>query len=305
MDSSPYQAGRVLEPFPQCLDCLGNLAQTAADMAAGDDEALRQAARQEARQALEESKGLGLTSPEVANVILRRVRRLTGNDDPYREFKDRELASAKKAVATAARLAGGNLEDLVGLAALGNSLDFFKTPEQAMTEVSEAAERGVEFLHNDVELLDQALAAEPELVLYLTDNSGEIHFDLPLYQHVRGRAKRAVLVVKGGPALNDLTRHELALAGLEGRFDQVADTGDAGAGISWERVSPGFLDLVRRADLIIAKGMANFETICGHATPCPVFFIFRVKCRPMRDFLDAPPQSFWALWREVGRACGS
>ena len=80
-----------------------------------------------------------------------------------------------------------------------------------------------------MDLLESFLSGNPDLVLYLTDNSGEIFFDLPLYEYIKGRTKRVVLIVKGGPALNDLTRKELQLAHLENRLDEVVDTGTDGA----------------------------------------------------------------------------
>ena len=57
-----------------------------------------------------------------------------------------------------------------------------------------------------------------------------------------------------------------------------------------------FMDLVHNADLILSKGMANFETVFPRTLPSPVFFLFKVKCRPMQDYLGAPAGSFWAMW---------
>jgi Uncharacterized conserved protein len=42
-------------------------------------------------------------------------------------------------------------------------------------------------------------------------------------------------------------------------FGETMDTGTDGAGIDWRHVSPAFWDLVEKADLMVAKGMANFE----------------------------------------------
>jgi hypothetical protein len=77
----------------------------------------------------------------------------------------------------------------------------------------------------------------------------------------------------------------------------VVDTGADGAGIEWGRVSSEFLDLLDRADLVLAKGMANFETLYGRRISPAAFYVFKVKCRPMKDFLQAPPETYWALWR--------
>jgi uncharacterized protein with ATP-grasp and redox domains len=107
-------------------------------------------------------------------------------------------------------------------------------------------------------------------------------------------------VVKGGPALNDLTRVEIQSARLEGTFDYIADTGTDGAGIDWDNVSLEFLDLFGSADLIISKGMANFETLYPKSIPVPSFYLLKVKCEPIQNYIQAPVNSFLALWKEGG-----
>ncbi|MCP4669321.1 MAG: DUF89 family protein, partial [Deltaproteobacteria bacterium] len=119
-----------------------------------------------------------------------------------------------------------------------------------------------------------------------------------LYQYLRERARRTVLLVKGGPSLNDLTRAELKPAGLEDRFDEVADTGTDGAGMDWNHISPECKDLILSADLIVSKGMANFETLYPREVASPCLFLFRVKCHAVQDYLKAPADSFCALWQE-------
>lgn len=300
MADTPYQQNLILKPFPQCIQCLQGLADTAADMAAAGDPELAATARRAATEAMQRAEASDLTSPEVANRMVAAVSQATGVGDPYQKFKQTEMAIARQAAPRAAELLGSDLAGRAALAALGNSLDFFKSPAEALAEVTERAAAGVHFFHDDIGRLQEALAARPGLLLYLTDNSGEVYFDLPLYDYLHERAGRVVLMVKGGPSLNDLTRAELEAAGLAQHFDEVADTGTPGAGVEWGKVSGRFQELLAQADLVVSKGMANFETMGTRSLPTPVFFIFRVKCRPMRDFLDAPPDSFWALWREAG-----
>jgi len=296
----PYGQGRLFKTFPGCRQCLEGLARTAAELAAGGDPGLLRRAREAGQRALAQSEGAPLSPPEVANRILRAVRQETGARDPYREFKAREQAAARQAAIQARELMGDSLESLVGLAALGNSLDFFKAPAEAMAEVRASLREGFSLHHNDTPRLERFLAAGRGLALYLTDNAGEIFFDLPLFRRLGRRLEKVVLVVKGGPALNDLTRDDLAAAGLLGEFAQVADTGVEGAGVEWPLVSEEFKALVEQAGLIVAKGMANFESLYPLSLPSPVFHIFRVKCRPMRDYLHAPVNSHWALWRAAG-----
>jgi hypothetical protein len=134
--------------------------------------------------------------------------------------------------------------------------------------------------------------------VYLADNAGEIYFDLPLYEYIRERAGRTVLVVKGGPSMDDLTRAELKSAKLEEKFDEVVDTGTDGVGIDWNRVSREFLELFEAADLVLVKGMANFENVYPRDPSPPVFLLLKLKCQPFQGYLKAPPGSYLALWRD-------
>lgn len=104
-----------------------------------------------------------------------------------------------------------------------------------------------------------------------------------------------------GPSLNDLTRAELRLAGIADKVEEVADTGTEGAGVDWECVSKEFLDLVESADLIVSKGMANFETLYPKDLSPEILFLFKVKCEPIQDYIQAPAESFLALWRDGQR----
>jgi hypothetical protein len=198
-----------------------------------------------------------------------------------------------------------NLNDLrscASLAILGNSFDFFKDPAEALAEIPAQLNTGVSFFYDDIDLLAAFIKKKPGRVLYFSDNAGEIFFDIRLYEYIKARAQNTILVVKGGPSLNDLTRDEMQFADLADYFGEVADTGSDGVGIDWNHVSKEFLDLVASSDLIISKGMANFEAIYPQNMIPPVFFLFKVKCEPIHRFIQAPIGSFIALWKE-GRSC--
>jgi uncharacterized protein with ATP-grasp and redox domains len=51
--------------------------------------------------------------------------------------------------------------------------------------------------------------------------------------------------------------------------------------------------------VILAKGMANFETMYQHPLPAPALFLFKAKCQPLQEHLRTPPDAFWALWQEA------
>jgi len=263
---------------------------------AGDklDPGVQARAEGAALRILQESMGTSASSPEIANRILREIRSMSGIEDPYALFKRKEMERAKAVFRHAREYVGEDLRSRVCVAALGNSLDFFEDPDVVLGDIPKRLEQGLPFFHDHMAQLDDLLSRKPELVLFLTDNAGEIYFDMPLYEYVRERCGRALLVVKGGPALNDLTRHELDDQ-LLARFDEVVDTGTDGAGIDWSRSSREFRVLVNSADLILTKGMANFETVYPQNMLSAAFFVFKVKCRPVQEYVGAPLGSFVAL----------
>ena len=287
-----------LKLIPQCIDCLLSLTKSATLMAAPDNTSLAEKTEAAARKILAEAEKNVTSSPQVANRILREIRRLSGVEDPFAEFKAREMDQARKIFSQLKTPIGDDLHSCVSLALLGNTLDFFINSEQVLADLPLQFLNEISYFQDDTDQLEAVLREKPAKVLYLTDNAGEIYFDLPLYEYIRDRSCKTILVVKGGPSLNDLTRTELKSAGLEKLFDTVMDTGTDGAGIDWENVSRDFLDLIASADLVISKGMANFETLYPRDVSAPVFFLFKVKCEPIQNYIQAPANSFMALWKK-------
>jgi len=289
---------RRFDPYPQCMECLCSLAREAATKAFRERNPLGDRLLSRAPHLLEKGLKAGLSSPQAANWLMDQMRRLSGVSDPYARFKAREMEQARRLAQALSPQMDGSLKRLVTFAALGNSFDFFLEPSQALARLRAELERGIPFHRDETEHLERVLSQGPRTLLYLTDNAGEIYFDLPLYRYLSRRVPRVVLVVKGGPSLNDLTRAELRHDGLEQNFKEVADTGADGAGLDWPRLSPAFLDLVREADLIVSKGMANFETLALSPVSIPRFLIFKAKCPPIQHLLGCKGGDYLALWEE-------
>jgi damage-control phosphatase, subfamily I len=291
-----------LQPIPQCTDCLMSLAKRVTALAGADDSGVVKKAEAVTLEILESAADNRLSSHQVAAQILREIKRLTGVVDPYKQFKVQEMILARELLAQIKSDNLSGLRSCVSLAILGNSLDFFKDPAEALAEIPAQLNAGVSYFYDDFDRLAAFIKKKPERVLYLSDNAGEVFFDIQLYEYIKARAQNAILVVKGKPSLNDLTRAELQFADLGDYFSEVADTGSDGVGIDWDNASKDFLDLVASSDLIIAKGMANFEAIYPKSVVPPVFFLFKVKCDPIHRYIQAPLGSFIALWKE-GSSC--
>ena len=288
---------KALDPIPQCVDCLMSLAKDVTKLAAATNLETIEKVERISREIIEDASNQQCSSPQIANRILREIRQITRKADPYAEFKSREMAEARKIFSQLNGQNYGDMRSRICLAALGNSLDFFKNPDQALADIPRLFANGISFYYDHLDQLEAFLANRPQRILYFTDNAGEIYFDIPLYEYLEQQCRELYLVVKGGPALNDLTRVELLSTRLEDRFDNIADTGTDGAGIDWDNVSPEFIDLVASADLIISKGMANFETLYPKPIPAPSFYLLKVKCEPIQNYIQAPVNSFLALWK--------
>ena len=289
---------KPLQPDPRCTNCLAELSEDVIRMVGVKALTSQEHIRSETKKILAESEHKGWSSPETANEILRVIRGVSGVADPYKTVKSEEMARAESVFSEVKDQVGNDLRSLANLAILGNSLDFFRSLDDALAGISEQAGTELVYFQDDLARLQDFLVKEPGLVLYLTDNAGEVFFDFPLFQYIQNLARRTVLVVKGGPGLNDLTGADLESTAISGMFDETMDTGTDGAGIDWRHISPAFASLVEKADLIVAKGMANFETVYFRELSIPVFFLFRAKCHVVADYFKAPMDSMIALWKD-------
>lgn len=164
------------------------------------------------------------------------------------------------------------------LAILGNYLDF-------------AALQGQVSFQKLEEMLDQALEMELDreiytdlcarmetgkTLLYLTDNAGEIGFDRIFAEQIAKRYPQLAITfcVRGGVAANDATREDAAAVGIP---FPVIDNGNRVAGTQIDLMSEESRRALETADVVIAKGMANTETMfgCGYN----VYYAFLVKCQ--------------------------
>jgi uncharacterized protein with ATP-grasp and redox domains len=287
-----------LQIWPPCRDCILGMIRDSFSMMESPDAALMQQVMSSAGGILTEAFERGWSSPVAANKILRQVRRHSGVTDPYASFKKRELRLARKIYSEVEAFAGRDLRSRIVLSVLGNSLDFFTNPDEALLSLPDVLDKGITFYHDDIHRLEQFLLKKPKHVLFFTDNSGEVFFDIPFFHFISNQAEQAILVVKGGPSLNDLTRIEINNEQLESHFSNIADTGTEGVGIDWDLTSTAFRDLVRNADLIISKGMANFETVYPKILSAHVFFLLKSKCSPMQEYLGTPSAGYCAIWKE-------
>ena len=84
--------------------------------------------------------------------------------------------------------------------------------------------------------------------------------------------------VRGSYILNDVTEADIPECGLENFAKAVINNGAKHIpGTDLSAVSKEFLDVFNSADLVIAKGQGNFETL--NDCNAPTAFLFLSKCQ--------------------------
>lgn len=186
-------------------------------------------------------------------------------------------------------------------AILGNYLDFSALQGEVDFDKLDGMlrlSRTIEVDRENFESLRRELAEGKQLV-YLTDNAGEIGFDRVFAEEIHRQFPELHITfcVRGGPALNDATREDAALVGIP---FPVIDNGSLIAGTVLSEASEECLSNLRSADVILAKGQANVETLLGCGLN--VYYAFLVKCP---KFVEAfgKPKLTPMLHRERGDLC--
>ncbi|MFZ5981286.1 MAG: damage-control phosphatase ARMT1 family protein [Candidatus Zixiibacteriota bacterium] len=217
------------------------------------------------------------TPPEMGQRIHRLIRDLTGNDDPYFEVKERfNRYALNKADEYREKIhhSPRPLNTAVRLAIAGNIIDFGPQSELDDDVVNQAIEEALTqpMDESDFALFEREIE-RAERILYLGDNAGEIVFDRLLIELLP--RDKIIFAVKSRPVINDATRADAEISGL-GRLVAIVENGSDAPGTILKQASAEFLKHFNRADMIIAKGQGNYETLSEENQN--IFFLLKAKC---------------------------
>lgn len=169
---------------------------------------------------------------------------------------------------------------LAGLqfAILGNYLDFSALRGQvSFDKLSDMLDQALNMeLDQEVYRTFRRQLEEGKKLLYLTDNAGEIGFDRLFAEEIAKAHPHLEITfcVRGDIAINDATRLDAEAVGIPFR---VIDNGNNIPGTQLDRLGEEARQALAESDVILAKGMANVETMagCGYN----VYYAFLVKCQ--------------------------
>ena len=172
-------------------------------------------------------------------------------------------------------------------AVLGNYLDFSALVGEVSFETLEKMLDDAREMDLDKDTYDRFCRdlEQKKRLLYITDNAGEIVFDRLLAQQLQSRYPHLEITfcVRGKPVSNDATREDAAVAGIP---FPVIDNGTAIGGTVLRFVGEELKQAMDAADVIIAKGMGNTESLYGSGYP--IYYAFLVKCERFIEFFQKP-----------------
>ena len=267
---------------PECIPCLLRRVLFEAEETDGSKsvEAVRNAA-----EMLGELFGEDVCSATVATHVHRKTYEILGTDDPYKELKMESNEIALELYPSAERLVKSSknpLRDAFLCAVVGNVLDFgigtgYDHPEKLKKEFKNLLSEGLG--HDDTPKI-RALLKKSDNVVYLGDNCGEIVLDRLALKELRKFDIDLTFVIKEEPILTDATKKDIAGLGIEKLVDRIVEAPGFAVGIDPGSLKGPFGKMLRSADLVIGKGMANFESLSETDT-APIAYLLRTKCDPV------------------------
>ena len=203
------------------------------------------------REALHWAEGMDLTAspPAMVQCLHRRLREITGVVDPYRETKTWQncvVMDMLPVLQAEVKVSGDPLLMATRLAIAGNAIDMGSNGQLTEQDVRQALERA---------LMDP------------------FHGDMEQFR---------AAVVK---AENDATQADAKRVGLD-RIVQVIDNGSNAPATILPDCSQDLRDRFADADLIIAKGEGNDESLSEE--PGQLFILFKAKCREIAELVGQP-----------------
>lgn len=226
-------------------------------------------------------------SAVVATEVHNATYSIIGTKDPYKMIKNRcnqTALSLLKRAGDFIESSDDRLKSAMLCSIIGNVLDFGipsspDSPERLIEEFDNLLVEGL-----SVDDTDKVIAyiEKGGKVLYFADNCGEIVFDKLLLKEIKKFDVKLTFVVKGEPILTDATLEDVNEFGIDEIVDDVLTTGCFAVGIDFDRLPEDLSDVLKESDLIISKGMANYETF-SETKYKPIAYLLRTKCEPVAE----------------------
>ncbi|RUM32834.1 MAG: hypothetical protein DSY33_06150 [Archaeoglobus sp.] len=270
---------------PVCPACLINRARIEAEMVTEDKEVVYKAVEEALKVLSRRFPERGINAI-IATEMHRKVYEIIGCDDPYAEVKRsanelvmKHLPEIKAIFEKEGRF--NRFKASVIASIIGNTFDYgvmgHEVSRDFMSYFSESFMKGLKI--DDTDKIRELCRGK---VVYLTDNAGEIVLDTLLMKEIKKICERLTVVVRGRPILSDATIEDAKLCGVDRIADEILTNGKGAIGIIPEELPDITMERIESADIIVAKGMANYECL-SDSDYSNVAFLLTAKCKPVAE----------------------
>ena len=221
------------------------------------------------------------------------IKDVTGNPDPFAEKKRMSNTEALKVLPLAQKIiarapdAESRFRKACLAAIVGNIIEFNIPGHEIEFSHLRALIKGAEedLVIDDVSEAYKT-ACDSRLIVYLTDNAGEIAFDTLLVKELKNLAEkgRVVVAVRDEPAQNDATMEDALCVSMDKVADSLVSLGAGCMGLIPSECSKEFMNLYNSADLVVSKGMGNAETLTEIRLKAPHLLLLRTKCMSVANY---------------------
>ena len=272
-----------MKVYIECMPCFIRQALESSKLVTDDEIVQEQVVRHVLMMAA--NLDMSKSPPEISQQIHRLIRKMTNENDPYSQLKQKFNKLALRMLSELEEKISKSenpLETAIRLAIAGNIIDLGVKTSLTESDVEEVIKNclTVDFDNSQIEEFQNSIN-KAEKILYLTDNAGEIVFDRLLIEQLP--MEKVTVAVRGKPIINDATMEDAEFAGLT-ELVEVIDNGTDAPGTVLESCSDELRQYFENADLIISKGQGNYETLSD--SDKNIYFILKAKCPVVARDLD-------------------
>lgn len=272
----------------KCIPCIVSQSIKVADMVGIDD---KNDLLKEMFRYLSDVDFSNISSPELIGENFNVLKRITGNGDPYKETREKYNKMFLDRIDLFEEDIAKSEDDFmeaVKYAIIGNVIDFNPIHELTVSDVNEKFETlKTESLEIDDTRELQKDIDQAKSILYLGDNCGEICLDKILIKKIKERnpACQIYFATRGSAVVNDSVEDDAYLVGMD-EYASIISNGDCSLGTVLTRTSKEFNNIYYNADIIIAKGQANYECLSNEDEN--IYFLLMTKCDVIAKSIGVP-----------------
>jgi len=277
----------------ECVPCLLKRIIFEVEQSTSDKDVKNKAIKNACR-VLSEEFNLNVSSATIATKVHKIVYETLGDNDPYKDLKKQSNKVAENLISKVEEFIACSDDPLritIICSIVGNMMDF---GIEGASEHPEFLEEKFEKLfvedlgYDDTDELKKLLIDSKKVVLF-TDNCGEIVFDKILCRELKKFNPNIFLtvVVKGEPIISDATLENIKYLNFEEVTDEILTTGCFAIGLDFDKLPVDLKKAINQADLIICKGMANYEAF-SETDFAPIVYLLRTKCTAIASSMKLP-----------------